>query len=83
MIRQRTFWTNGAGKSVAGVAGATFEKRKGGSDFAREALETKTADGGLSGDVMPDYLHLSEAGYQIWADAITPTLNMMLGKAGK
>ncbi len=52
VIRQRTFWTNGAGKSVAGVAGVTFEKRKGGSDFAREALETKTADGGLSGEMV-------------------------------
>jgi len=40
-------------------------------------------DGQIPGDIMPDYLHLSEAGYQIWADAITPTLNEMLGKAAK
>lgn len=30
--------------------------------------------GELSRDVMPDYLHLSENGYQIWAEAILPTL---------
>lgn len=27
-------------------------------------------DGNLSADAMPDFLHLSESGYQIWADAI-------------
>jgi lysophospholipase L1-like esterase len=32
------------------------------------------ADGSLSKDIMPDYLHLSVAGYQIWADAIGPKL---------
>jgi len=40
-------------------------------------------DGQIPGTIMPDYLHLSEAGYQIWADAIAPTLNEMLGKATK
>jgi lysophospholipase L1-like esterase len=35
-------------------------------------------DGQIPGDIMPDYLHLSAAGYQIWADAITPTLKDML-----
>jgi lysophospholipase L1-like esterase len=28
----------------------------------------------LSAEIMPDFLHLSAAGYQIWADAITPKL---------
>ena len=33
------------------------------------------ADGSsLPKDIMPDFLHLSKAGYQIWADAITPKL---------
>jgi lysophospholipase L1-like esterase len=32
------------------------------------------ADGSLSKEIMPDYLHLSPAGYQIWADAISPKL---------
>jgi len=31
-------------------------------------------DGALTPDVMPDFLHLSPAGYQIWADAIGPKL---------
>lgn len=29
-------------------------------------------DGALTKEVMPDFLHLSAAGYQIWADAISP-----------
>ena len=37
-------------------------------------------DGNLSKDIMPDYLHLSEKGYQIWADAIMPNLEEMLKK---
>ena len=32
----------------------------------------------LPKEIMPDALHLSEEGYQIWADAITPTLKEML-----
>jgi len=31
-------------------------------------------DGALSAEAMPDFLHLSEAGYRIWADAIEPKL---------
>ncbi len=31
-------------------------------------------DGSLTKEIMPDFLHLSSAGYQIWADAITPKL---------
>jgi len=31
-------------------------------------------DGSLSKEIMPDFLHLSAAGYQIWADAISPKL---------
>ncbi len=31
-------------------------------------------DGTLTKDIMPDLLHLSPAGYQIWADAIGPKL---------
>ncbi len=37
-------------------------------------------DGQIPGEIMPDYLHLSEKGYQIWADAVTPTLTAMLAK---
>lgn len=35
-------------------------------------------DGSLSAEIMPDYLHLSPRGYEIWAKAITPTLREML-----
>jgi lysophospholipase L1-like esterase len=36
------------------------------------------ADGGLSREVMPDLLHLSPKGYEIWAKAISDTLAEML-----
>jgi lysophospholipase L1-like esterase len=35
-------------------------------------------DGSISKRVMPDYLHLSEEGYAIWAEAIEPKLKEML-----
>lgn len=35
-------------------------------------------DGVLTRDVMPDLLHLSEQGYQIWADAMLPTLEELM-----
>jgi len=37
-------------------------------------------DGTLSKDVMPDYLHLSQKGYEIWAEKMNPLLMQMLGK---
>ncbi|TDU72785.1 lysophospholipase L1-like esterase [Prosthecobacter fusiformis] len=36
------------------------------------------ADGTLTKEIMPDFLHLSAAGYQIWADAITPKLTELM-----
>ena len=53
-VRPRVFWDNKQGRTIVGVATATIEKRKGGSDFAREALETKTADGTMSGQMILD-----------------------------
>jgi len=35
-------------------------------------------DGTLSKKIMPDLLHPNERGYQIWADAMNPTLDEML-----
>jgi lysophospholipase L1-like esterase len=35
-------------------------------------------DGTIAKDIMPDFLHLSPAGYQIWADAITPKLTELM-----
>jgi lysophospholipase L1-like esterase len=37
-----------------------------------------TADGTLPKDIMPDLLHPNEHGYQIWADAMEPTLAQLL-----
>jgi lysophospholipase L1-like esterase len=37
-------------------------------------------DGTLPRDVMPDYLHLSPKGYQIWADAVKGPIMELLGK---
>jgi beta-glucosidase len=36
------------------------------------------ADGKVHEDLMPDFLHPNERGYQIWADAMEPTLAEML-----
>ena len=36
------------------------------------------ADGSISKEIMPDFLHLSEKGYQIWADAIKEPLTELL-----
>ncbi len=36
-------------------------------------------DKSISKEVMPDFLHLSEKGYQIWAEAILPTVKELMG----
>lgn len=35
-------------------------------------------DGALPKDIMPDLLHLSEAGYRIWAESIEPTVSKLM-----
>lgn len=37
-----------------------------------------TPDGTLTAEIMPDFLHLSQKGYQIWADAINDQVKRML-----
>lgn len=44
-------------------------------DIGSEFLE---ADGRISKELMPDYLHLSRKGYQIWADSMQKHFNQML-----
>ncbi len=39
-----------------------------------------TADGTLPKDIMPDLLHPNEKGYQIWAEAIEPTVSRLMGE---
>lgn len=46
-------------------------------DFGSQLIE---ADGSLSKEIMPDALHLSEKGYEIWAQAIEPKLKELLGE---
>ena len=36
------------------------------------------ADGKVPADIMADFLHPTEKGYQIWADAMNPTLDAMM-----
>jgi lysophospholipase L1-like esterase len=35
--------------------------------------------GTISKEIMPDFIHLSPKGYEIWADAIEPTVKSLLG----
>jgi lysophospholipase L1-like esterase len=44
-------------------------------DFGSQLIE---ADGSIAKGIMPDYLHLSERGYQIWAEALEPKLKELL-----
>lgn len=45
-------------------------------DFGSRLIE---ADGSISKEIMPDFLHLSEKGYRIWAESIEPMVSRMLG----
>ncbi len=47
-------------------------------DIGEKFLEV---DGSLSKKIMPDYLHLSPRGYQIWADAIEAKVAELLGES--
>ena len=47
-------------------------------DFADKFL---APDGSLGADIMPDFLHPSLKGYQIWADQINPVINKYLPDA--
>ena len=40
-------------------------------------------DGILQPDIMPDKLHLTAKGYQIWADAIEAKVKELTAKPGK
>jgi beta-glucosidase len=46
-------------------------------DFGSRYIEN---DGSISQSIMPDFLHPSEAGYRIWADATEPKLKQLLGE---
>jgi iron complex outermembrane receptor protein len=61
VVRQGVSWDNGR-RSVWGNAGVTFEKREGGSAVAHEELETRIADGILSGQMRLGRYVLAGAG---------------------
>ena len=46
-------------------------------DIGKEFLKP---DGALTEDIMPDYLHLSPAGYEIWAKSIEPKVKELIGE---
>jgi len=46
-------------------------------DFGSQLIEN---DGSISKTIMPDYLHLSEQGYEIWAKAIEPKLRELVAQ---
>ena len=48
------------------------------ADFGQRFVNS---DGTIPHELMPDYLHLSAKGYQIWADAIEVRLSSILGDA--
>lgn len=39
-----------------------------------------TAEGLITKDIMPDYLHPNEKGYRIWAESIEPTVKRLMGE---
>jgi len=39
-----------------------------------------TADGTLTKEIMPDFLHLTPKGYEIWAEAIEPSVVKLMGE---
>lgn len=47
-------------------------------DIGKEFLDE---NGVLTREIMPDLLHLSEDGYKIWAEAIEPTVQMLMGES--
>jgi beta-glucosidase len=71
------------------------EKNAQASELASKIADNKTIfyldinkqfladDGSLSPDIMPDYLHPNTKGYQIWAEAMEPTLAKLMGEKDK
>jgi lysophospholipase L1-like esterase len=57
------------------IAGFADQQKIYYSDIGASFLQP---DGSLSKDIMPDLLHPNEKGYQIWAEAMAPTLNKLL-----
>ena len=48
--------------------------------FLRIGQNFLNSDGSIPKHIMPDFLHLTPKGYEIWAEAIEPTLSKLLGE---
>ena len=49
--------------------------------FANQSCESfLEEDGTLSKDIMPDLLHLNEASYRIWAEAVEEKVAELMGE---
>ena len=48
--------------------------------FLRIGQNFLSADGSIPKNIMPDFLHLTPKGYEMWAKAIEPTLSKLLGE---
>lgn len=59
------------------ISGLDDGKRVFYKDIGKEFLDK---DGGLPKDIMPDYLHLSDKGYEIWGKAIKGDIEKLVGK---
>ena len=59
-----------------------IEKLDDGRFIFYQDLESKfiEPDGSITREIMPDALHLSREGYQIWAEAMEPKLRALLGE---
>jgi len=67
---------------AVGQATASFRSRADGREvfFADTGYPFVRPDGKLKALLMPDLLHLSEGGYEVWAKAILPQLQSVLRK---
>lgn len=71
---------------------AQWAKNDRASELASEIVDNKTifyldigktfldSNGEVTREIMPDLLHLSEKGYQLWAEAIEPTIAKLMGE---
>ena len=48
--------------------------------FLRIGQNFVSPDGSIAKDIMPDFLHLTPSGYEIWAKSIEPTLARLMGE---
>ena len=48
--------------------------------FLRIGQNFVSPDGSIAKDIMPDFLHLTPSGYEIWAKSIEPTLAGLMGE---